>query len=56
MSQKLCQIVFKIVLYIYTYVCGYVMLLEWHVNNDKLCFIINMDVKKYKLNHWIFQF
>jgi hypothetical protein len=30
--------------------------LEWHVNHGKLCFMTNMDVEKYKLNHWILNF
>jgi hypothetical protein len=35
---------------------AYVMPLEWHVNNGKLCFMTNMDVENFKLNNSIFQF
>ncbi len=35
---------------------AYVVPLEWHVNHGKLCFMINMDVEKFKLNHGSFNF
>jgi hypothetical protein len=39
---------------VFVKIFAYVVSLLWHVNHGKLYFVMNMDVEKSKLNHWIF--